>query len=81
MVTTPATLTITWEKLPGGFVLDDEPGDHINQPALAAALTESLKLTDRLPQTARVMTNCGIWATSKGTNGSSAGLNGCGRWA
>ena len=43
MLTTSTTHKITWEKLPDDFVLDDEPVDNINQPLLAAALTESLE--------------------------------------
>jgi hypothetical protein len=34
---------ITWEKLPDGFVLPDEPVDNNLQPLLAAALRESLE--------------------------------------
>jgi hypothetical protein len=46
-----STFEVTWEKLPDDFVLDDEPVDNINQPPLAAALTESLELAWRkLPQ-------------------------------
>jgi hypothetical protein len=29
---------ITWEKLPDQFVLNDHPGNNINQPPLAADL-------------------------------------------
>ncbi|MGB0561813.1 MAG: Uma2 family endonuclease [Spirulinaceae cyanobacterium] len=54
---------ITWEKLPAEFVLPDDPVDNINQPALAAALTESLQAADRLPTTALTPTNYGICAT------------------
>jgi FlaA1/EpsC-like NDP-sugar epimerase len=39
---------MTWEKLSENFVLDDEPVDNISQPAIAAALTESLELAGRL---------------------------------
>jgi Uma2 family endonuclease len=66
MVTTPAPLDITWEKLPDDFVLDDEPVDNINQPALAAALTESLELAGLMPETAIATTNYGICATVNG---------------
>ena len=57
MLASTATHTITWEKLPADFVLDDDPVDNINQPALAAALTESLELAGRLPANALTMTN------------------------
>ena len=63
MVTTPVPYDITWETLPDDFVLDDEPVDHINQPALAAALTESLELAGQLPSQAFTATNYGICAT------------------
>jgi Uma2 family endonuclease len=54
---------ITWEKLPDDFVLDDEPVDNINQPSLAAALTESLQIAGKLPENALTTTNYGICAT------------------
>lgn len=63
MVATIAPQNVTWEKLPDDFVLDDQPVDNINQPALAAALTESLALAERLPDHALTMTNYGICAT------------------
>jgi Uma2 family endonuclease len=60
----PSTIyQVKWEKLPDDFVLDDEPVDNINQPALAAALTESLELANRLPTNALTLTNYGICAT------------------
>jgi hypothetical protein len=59
-------MTITWEPLPENFVLPDYPVDNINQPALAAALTESLELAGRLPATALTPTNYGICATVDG---------------
>lgn len=63
MLATSPTYTITWEKLPDNFVLPDDPVDNINQPALAAALTEGLQLAGKLPETALVSTNYGICAT------------------
>ncbi len=57
---------VTWEKLPDDFVLPDDPVDNINQPALAAALTESLQLACQLPETALTPTNYGICATING---------------
>jgi hypothetical protein len=67
--TTPATTPayeVVWEKLPDDFVLPDDPVDNINQPALAAALTESLRLANRLSDTALTPTNYGICATVNG---------------
>lgn len=66
MLANAATYEVTWEKLPDDFVLDDEPVDNINQPALAAALTSSLELAGRLPVNALTMTNYGICATLNG---------------
>ncbi|MEH1997641.1 Uma2 family endonuclease [Nostoc sp.] len=63
MLANAATYQVTWEKLPDDFVLDNEPVDNINQPALAAALTSSLELAGRLPVNALTMTNYGICAT------------------
>jgi hypothetical protein len=70
MVSTP-TITIpayevVWEKLPGDFVLPNDPVDDINQPALATALTESLRIAHRLPDRALTPTNYGICATVNG---------------
>ena len=63
MLTSTPTYEITWEKLPDDFVLDDEPVDNINQPSLAAALTESLQIAGKLPENALTTTNYGICAT------------------
>jgi hypothetical protein len=57
---------ISWELLPEDFILDDEPVDNVNQPPLAAALSESLELADKLPDNALVTTNYGICATVNG---------------
>ncbi len=63
MSTSTIQYEITWEKLPDDFVLDDEPVDNINQPSLAAALTESLEINGKLPPNALATTNYGICAT------------------
>ncbi len=63
MLASTANYEITWEKLPDDFVLDDEPVDNINQPSLAAALTESLQIAGKLPANALTTTNYGICAT------------------
>ncbi len=63
MLATSATYQVTWEKLPDDFVLDDEPVDNINQPPLAAALTESLELAGKLLPNSLTTTNYGICAT------------------
>ncbi|WP_460203030.1 Uma2 family endonuclease [Scytonema sp. NUACC21] len=54
---------ITWQKLPDDYVLPDDPVDNINQPPLAAALTESLEINGKLPENALTPTNYGICAT------------------
>lgn len=54
---------VTWEKLPDDFVLPDDPVDNVNQPPLAAALTESLELAGKLSATTLTVTNYGICAT------------------
>ena len=74
MVATPARpkpkLTakpdVIWEKLPEDFVLPDDPASNINQPALAAALTDSLFLAGYLSETAATTTNYGICAKVDG---------------
>ena len=48
MLSTAPEYQITWEKLPHDFVLDNECVDNINQPLLAAALTESLEIAAAL---------------------------------
>jgi len=63
MLASTANYEITWEKLPDDFVLDDKPVDNINQPSLAAALTESLEIARKLPANALITTNYGICAT------------------
>ncbi|WP_414755186.1 Uma2 family endonuclease [Anabaena sp. CCY 9910] len=57
---------ITWEKLPDDYKLPDEPVDNINQPFLAAALTQSLELAGKLPANSLTPTNYGICATLNG---------------
>ncbi|MEG3438276.1 Uma2 family endonuclease [Pannus brasiliensis CCIBt3594] len=53
---------ILWEKLPDDFILPDDPVDNINQPALAAALTESLAIAGKLGEFSLTTTNYGICA-------------------
>ncbi len=57
---------ITWEKLPDDFRLPDDPVDNIDQPALAAALTDSLEQARRLQENVLVSTNYGVCATLDG---------------
>ncbi|MEH2104697.1 Uma2 family endonuclease [Nostoc sp.] len=63
MTTLTQDYQITWEKLPDDYKLPDDPVDNINQPALAAALTESLQLAGKISANALTTTNYGICAT------------------
>jgi Putative restriction endonuclease len=63
MIASASRHKITWEKLPDDFVLEDEPVDNINQPPIAAALTESLEVAGQYPINALITTNYGICAT------------------
>ena len=56
-------LKVTWEKLPDDYILPDDPVDNTDQPALAAALTASLELAGKLPESSLVFTNYGVCAT------------------
>jgi Uma2 family endonuclease len=60
------TYQISWEKLPDDFTLPDDPVDNINQPLLAAALTDSLQNSGHLGNKALTTTNYGICATVNG---------------
>jgi hypothetical protein len=53
---------VIWEKLPDDFVLPDDPVDNINQPTLAAALTDSLENAGKLADNTLTTTNYGICA-------------------
>ncbi len=66
MVVSTANLEITWKKLPDDFVLPDDPVDNINQPFLAAVLSDSLEVSGKLPPNALTSTNYGICATING---------------
>lgn len=66
MLTTTTSCTITWEKLPDDFPLPDEPVDNIDQPLLAAALSETLEQAGQLREDILISTNYGICATLDG---------------
>ena len=66
MATLTAEHEITWEKLPEDFILPDDPVDNINQPALAAALTDSLEVGGIVTPKTLTCTNYGICATLNG---------------
>ncbi len=52
---------ITWVKLPDDFILPDDPVDNINQPLLAAALSDGLDV----PNNSLITTNYGLCAMIK----------------
>lgn len=66
MAIATASYTITWEKLPDDFPLPDEPVDNIDQPLLAAALSECLEQSGRCLENVLIATNYGICATLDG---------------
>ena len=53
---------IAWEKLPDDYVLPNDPVDNIHQPAIAAALTEALYLSDYIAENCLTSTNYGVCA-------------------
>jgi Uma2 family endonuclease len=57
------SIEIRWEKLPDDYPIPDDPVDNMNQPLLAAALTDALRTADRLPTAAITPTNYPICAT------------------
>jgi Uma2 family endonuclease len=66
MVQTPfrtITPTVTWETLPADFVLPDDPVENIQQPTLAAALTDALGAAGRIQPTMLIGSNFGLVAT------------------
>ncbi|BFM38688.1 Uma2 family endonuclease [Synechocystis sp. LKSZ1] len=66
MVVAIARPQIRWEAPPDDFVLADDPVDNVNQPAIAAALTESLELAQRLTPQSLITTNYGLCAQVDG---------------
>ncbi len=55
--------SVTWTKLPDDFVLPDDPVENIQQPALAAALTDALSAGDSLQPQMLIASNFGLVAT------------------
>ncbi|WP_293128091.1 Uma2 family endonuclease [Microcoleus sp. bin38.metabat.b11b12b14.051] len=54
---------VTWEKLPSDFILPDDPVENIQQPPLAAALTDALGSNDRIQPEMLIASNFAIAAT------------------
>ena len=55
--------TVTWEPLPKDFVLPDDPVENIQQPPLAAALTDALGANGRIQPDMLIGSNFGLVAT------------------
>jgi Uma2 family endonuclease len=53
---------ITWEKLPDDFILPDDPVENIQQPPLAAALTDALIAANLVQSNILIASNFGIVA-------------------
>lgn len=56
-------LIVTWEPLPADFVLPDDPVENIQQPPLAAALTDALGAANRIQPEMLIASNMAIVAT------------------
>jgi Putative restriction endonuclease len=61
-----ATLTITWEKLPDDFKLEEKPVENTGQPLIAGALRESLELAGLIKPEMLIASNFGLCATVNG---------------
>ncbi|NEQ20897.1 MAG: hypothetical protein F6K28_17035 [Microcoleus sp. SIO2G3] len=55
--------TVTWEALPTDFVLPDDPVENIQQPLLAAALTDALGAAGRIQPEMLIGSNFGLVAS------------------
>ncbi len=58
-----ATLTVTWEKLPDEFQLEEQPVENTGQPLLAGALREILELIGYIKPEMLIASNFGLCAT------------------
>ncbi|MDB9313895.1 Uma2 family endonuclease [Spirulina sp. CS-785/01] len=58
--------TITWHPLPSDFPLPDDPVENIQQPALAAALTDALGANGLIQPSILIAANFGLVATING---------------
>ena len=61
--TTTVPLVVTWELLPEDYVLPNDPVDNRTQPALAAALTDSLAAAGGISPQSMTLTNYAVCAT------------------
>jgi len=58
-----ATLTVTWEKLPDDFQLEEQPVENTGQPLIAGALREILELMGYIQPGMLIASNLGLCAT------------------
>ena len=56
-------LSVTWEPLPEDFLLPDDPVENIQQPLIAAALTDALGAAGRIQPQMLIGSNFGLVAT------------------
>ncbi|QSJ14401.1 Uma2 family endonuclease [Nostoc sp. UHCC 0702] len=54
---------VTWEALPADYILPDDPVENIQQPTLAAALTDALGTAGRIQSQMLIGSNFGLVAT------------------
>ncbi|MCA1992201.1 MAG: Uma2 family endonuclease, partial [Coleofasciculus sp. S288] len=66
IIAPPQKYNVTWEKLPADFVLPDDPVENINQPFLAAALTEALDNHGFITDSMLIASNFGLCAKVNG---------------
>ncbi|MBD2058565.1 Uma2 family endonuclease [Oculatella sp. FACHB-28] len=55
--------TVTWDILPAGYKLPDDPLENIQQPLLAATLTDALGANQRILPEMLIVSNFGLVAT------------------
>lgn len=61
-----ATLSVTWERLPDDYKLEEEPVENTGQPLIAGALREPLELIGYIKPDMLIASNLGICATVNG---------------
>jgi hypothetical protein len=61
-----ATLSVTWERLPDDYKLEEEPVENTGQPLIAGALREPLELSGYIKPEMLIASNLGICATING---------------
>ncbi|MBD2363237.1 Uma2 family endonuclease [Anabaena minutissima FACHB-250] len=60
---TQKELNVSWEALPSDFILPNDPVENIQQPPLAAALTDALGSNGRIQPEMLIGSNFGLVAT------------------